>query len=185
MTKTALQITSLALIVAFTATCRSQTPKPQALFPPPPRKGFVNDYSNLLDKTSADKIDATLAHLSDTSKIEFAVLIVDSIGERSLEDYSSAVFRSWHFDPSNDRDAKIFLLIAAKDSLYRFNVTKALWDDLPDAKLNEAGSLMSDAFAQEKYGEGLSKCIDAIIATLRERHRAEQLVGRERRERVS
>ena len=177
MTKTALQITSLIVIVAFTTTCRSQTPKPQASFPPPPRKGFVSDYSNLLDKTSADQINATLAHLRDTSRIEFAVLIVDSIGEYSLEGYSSAVFRSWHFQPNDDHDAKILLLIAAKDSLYRFNVTKALWDDLPDAKLNEAGSLMSDAFAQEKYSEGLSKCIDAIIATLRERHRAEQLIG--------
>ena len=180
MTKTALQIISLALIVAFSTTCRSQTPKPRASFPPPPRKGFVNDYSNLLDKPSAEKIDTTLAHLRDTSKIEFAVLIVDSIGEHSLEDYSSAVFRSWHFDPSNDNDAKILLLVAAKDSLYRFNVTKALWDDLPDAKLNEAGSLMTDAFAQEKYGEGLSNCIDTIIATLRNRHRAEQFVGPER-----
>lgn len=174
MTKTAFRISSLALIVAFSATCRfSQTPKPQASFPPPPRRGFVNDYSNILDKSTTDQLGATLVHLHETSKIEFAVLIVDSIGDHSLEDYSSAVFRSWHFDPSNDNDAKILLLIAAKDSQYRFNVTKALWQDLPDAKLNEAGSLMSDSFAEEKYSEGLVKCVDAIIAALRERHRAE------------
>jgi len=172
MTKTAFRISSLVLILAFSATCRfSQTPKPQASSPPPPRKGFVNDYSNILDESTTDQLDAALVHLHETSKIEFAVLIVDSIGDHSLEDYSSAVFGSWHFDPTNEKDAKILLLIAAKDSQYRFNVTKALWQDLSDAKLNEAGSLMSDAFAEDKYSEGLVKCVDAIIAALRERHR--------------
>ena len=119
--------------------------------------------------------------MHETSKIEFAVLIVDSIGDHSLEVYSSAVFRSWHFDPSNDNDAKILLLIAVKDSQYRFNVTKALWQDLPNAKLNEAGSLMSGSFAEEKYSEGLVKSVDAIIVALRERHRAELSMQRSAR----
>src|SRR5215831_13843891 len=176
------RIVSLVVLVALTPSCRfGQTPTPQVIFPPPARKAYVSDYSNILDRTNADDINAKLAGLHQTSKIEFAVLIVDSIGTHSLEDYSAAVFRTWHFDPTNVNDAKIFLLIAAKDSTYRFNVTRALWDDLPDTKLNAAGELMSDAFAQEKYSEGLSKCIDAIIATLRERHRAEQIVGREPR----
>ena len=137
----------------------------------PPRKGLVNDYSNVLDQSSGERLESTLSRLRQRSGVEFVVVIVNSTGDQPIEDYSSALIRKWGLDPKDDKDAKVLLLVAVKDYQWRFNITKALWDDLPDAKLEEFGSLMKDSFSEEKYGEGLLKGVDAVIATLTERHR--------------
>jgi uncharacterized protein len=186
MTNMALRSSLFISLIALTMTCRLpqadqlvQNDQRNQKSPPsvPARKGLVNDYSNALDQSSAQRLESTLHGLRQRSGIEFAVVFVDTIGSQSLEDYSSALIHAWSFNAKDEKDGKILLLIAVKDYQWRFNTTTALEEDLPDAKLNEFGSLMNDSFSKEKYGEGVLKCVDAVIARLDERRRAEQAVA--------
>jgi hypothetical protein len=48
-------------------------------------------------------------------------------------------------------------------------VSRSLEADLPNAVVGELGGLMNEPFRQGKYGEGLTKCVEAVIARLSER----------------
>lgn len=184
ITNIALRSSFLISLVALTTTCRlpqanqlvqNNQRNQKSTSSLPARKGLVNDYSNVLDPSSAQKLGSTLNSLRQRSGIEFAVVFVDTIGSKSLEDYSLALIHAWDFNPKNEKDQKILLLVAVKDYQWRFNTTTALEEDLPDSKLNEFGILMNESFSQEKYGEGVVKCVDAVIARLSERRRAERV----------
>ena len=69
--------------------------QPQQESPLPPPTGFVNDYAKVIDEKTKKELEAALTKLKERSKIEFAVVTVDTTGEQSSLDYTMAVARGW------------------------------------------------------------------------------------------
>ncbi len=137
----------------------------------PSRIGLVNDYSNVLDQPTKEYLKSTLDKLKQRSGIEFAVVIVDTLGSQTLENYSMGIAQKWSFDSKNQKDGKILLLIATKDQQWRINVTESLGKDLPEETLTKLETTLTDPFSEEKFGEGITKYVEAIIAKLSKERR--------------
>jgi uncharacterized protein len=138
--------------------------------PIPPPTGFVNDYSNVLDDLTKRDIESTLARLKARSAIEFAVVTIDTTGGRPIEDYALAVARGWGIGPKDSaKGGGLLLLVAVKDRQWRIEVSRSLEKDLPNDVVLKLGQVMKEPFRQQKYGEGVRKGVDAIIARLAER----------------
>ncbi len=138
--------------------------------PLPPPTGFVNDYSNVLDETKKSQLESTLAQLKERSAIEFAVVFVNTTEGRPIDEYSMAVARGWGIGTKDTANGGgLLLLVAVKDNRWRIEVSRSLEKDLPNEVALEIGRLMNEPFRQQKYGEGVTMCVDAIIARLAER----------------
>ena len=69
--------------------------QPKVESPLPPPKGFVNDYANVFDAESETRLESALRELRDKSDVEFAVVTIETTGDRPIFDYSLDVARGW------------------------------------------------------------------------------------------
>jgi len=107
--------------------------------------------------------------LKERSAIEFAVVLIDTTEGQPINDYSMAVARGWGIGPKDTtKGGGLLLLVAVKDKQWRIEVSRSLEQDLPNDVVLELGRLMHEPLRQQKYSEGIKKCVDATIARLAE-----------------
>src|SRR5437667_11638687 len=63
--------------------------------PLPPPTGYVNDFAKVIDQQTKQQLETTLSNLDQQQQIQFAVVTVDTTGDREIFDYSLAVARGW------------------------------------------------------------------------------------------
>ena len=133
----------------------------------PKRTAFLNDFHKVLTDDNKKEIEDVLKKLQATAKIDFAVAIIESAGEKSIFDYSLEMARNWKIGSQN---GGLLLVIAIKDRKWRFQIDKKLEQKLSEAELTQAGNLMREDFQQNRYGAGLKKNIDKLMELLAEKY---------------
>ncbi|HKR00339.1 MAG TPA: TPM domain-containing protein [Pyrinomonadaceae bacterium] len=134
--------------------------------PLPKPTGFVNDFAKVLDAKTRKELETTLTALKEQSRIEFAVVTVETTGEQSSLDYAMALARTWGVGAKDV--GGIILLIAIKDRRWEFRWSRKLEGDL-EGLVDELEPLMTTPFRQGKYSEGISAATHAIVNRLSER----------------
>lgn len=142
----------------------------QTQSPLPPPNGFVNDYAKVIDEQTKGKLEATLKGLKERTKIEFAVVTVDTTGDQSSFDYAMAVARGWGVGSKDKNGGGIILLVAIKDRRWECRWTRSLEAELQNNLVDELESQITTPFRQGKYSEGISNAVQTVISKLSERH---------------
>ncbi len=133
----------------------------------PPATGFVNDFANVFSPESRKELETVLTELKDRSAIEFAVVTVETTGGIPIFDYSLALARGWGVGPEDtSKGGGLLLVLAVKERQWRIQVSESLEKDLPDEVCKELGDRSVDLYRQERYSEGLTKYVMAIIERL-------------------
>jgi len=134
-------------------------------FPAP--SGFVNDFANIFDAESKQRLESVLAELKEKAKIEFAVVTVETTNGEPIFDYSLALAREWGVGPKDSsQGGGLLLLMAIKDRQWRLQVSRSLEKDLPDDVCKELGDQSKDLYQQGRYVEGVEKYVKALINRL-------------------
>lgn len=141
----------------------SEVHDPPPLLGFPKADGFVNDFAGILDAKDKAEIESTLRSLQTGSKIDFAIAIVKTTGERSTFDYSLAMAKEWKIGSEN---GGILLLVAVNDRKWWIQIDKKLQQHLPDAEVKKIGDVMVPDFKAKKYGAGIKKCVEKMIEEL-------------------
>ncbi|MFL6375291.1 MAG: TPM domain-containing protein, partial [Pyrinomonadaceae bacterium] len=96
--------TTAILLVAVSAGISQGAPSSQNTSPLPAPTGMVNDYAGVLDATTKQQLEQKLTSFRDTTnpKVELAVAIVHTTGDRDIFDYSLAVARGWGIGSKED-----------------------------------------------------------------------------------
>ncbi len=134
----------------------------------PQPAGFVNDFAKVLDEQAKARLQELVRKLKERANIEFAVVTIETTGKQDIFDYSLALARTWGVGSKPKGDG-LLLLLAVKDRKWRVQVSRSLEADLPNDFVEKLGLLMNEPFRQGKYAEGLTRCVEAIIARLGER----------------
>ena len=127
------------------------------------------DYAGVLDAATKRQIEQKIIQFRDSTnpKVELAVAIVTTTGDRDIFDYSLAVARGWGIGSKESDNPGALLFIAINDRKYFTQVSKDLEDELPDGVV---GSLQRQylvpAFKQQQYGKGVSDTIDQYIQAI-------------------
>ncbi len=137
----------------------------QVKSPLPPPTGYVNDYAKVVDARTKQRLEKMLDDLKQRAQVEFAVVTTKTTGAVDIFDYSLAVARGWNIG-AKPRGDGLLLFIAVEDRKWQIQVSRSLEADLPDEKVAQLGQLMVEPFRAQRYGEGLTKCVEAIIAHL-------------------
>ena len=129
----------------------------------------VMDYAGVLDANTKQAIEQKIIAFRDSSnpKVELAVAIVGTTGDRDIFDYSLAVSRGWKIGSKEQDNPSALLLIAVNDRKYFTQVSRDLEDELPDGLVGQLQRQnLVPAFRQQNYGKGVSDTIDAYIRTI-------------------
>lgn len=130
------------------------------------------DYAGVLDANLKSNLERKIIAFRDSTnpKVELAVAIVRTTGDRPIDAYSLAVSRGWKIGSKEDDNPSALLFIAIDDRKYFTQVSRDLEDELPDGL---AGQLQRQylvpAFRQSNYGKGVNDTIDAYIRTITEK----------------
>lgn len=151
------------------AASTNQQDEAESLLLPQP-EGYVNDFARVLEPEAKAHLAELVRKLKERSDIEFAIVTVKTTGQQSIEDYSLTLARSWGVG-SKPRGDGLLLLLATDDRQWRIQVSRSLEADLPNDVVGELGRVMNEPFRQRNYGEGLTRCVEALITRLGERRR--------------
>jgi len=176
-----LQILSLVLILGLTnLSARSQdgsAPFSISESPLPAPTSPVMDYAGVLDANTKQALEQRIIAFRDSTnpRVELAVAIVGTTGERPIFDYSLAVSRGWKIGSPEQDNPSALLFIAINDRKYFTQVSKDLEDELPDGLVGQLQrQYLVPALRQQNYGKGVSDTIEAYISTIKSRGIGEQ-----------
>lgn len=161
----------LVCVLLLTAACVfvfAQPPKTESPLPAPTAP--VNDYANVIDDATEQRINARLIKLTQITnpKIEIAVVTVQTTGGRDPFDYTLAVARGWGIGSNVEGDnPSLLFLVAVNDRKYFTQISRDLEGDLTDG---EAGQIQREnlvpAFRQGNYGLGIENSVNAFITNI-------------------
>ncbi len=129
----------------------------------------VMDYAGVLDAGAKESLERRIIEFRDRTnpKVELAVAVVRTTGERPIFDYSLAVARGWGIGSKADDNPSALLFIAVDDRKYFTQVSKDLEDELPDGVVGQLQrQYLVPAFKQGDYTKGVTDTIEAYIRTI-------------------
>jgi uncharacterized protein len=130
--------------------------------------GHINDFAGLLSAGEIAKLEQKARGYAEVEGHEIAVLIVESLNGRSIEDFAYDVFNQWRIG-KNSHDNGVLFVIALQERRTRIEVGYGLEDKLTDL---EAGRLvgrdspMAQNFRNRNYYAGIDAVIGGIIEAI-------------------
>lgn len=162
-----LQRVAFALLcLAFLCTAQATAAFAQDTYqsPLPKPTGYVNDYANVIDDASEQRMETILKNLDERAQIEFAIVTVQTTGERDIFDYSLGVMRGWGVG-STTKGGLVFI-VATNDRKSLMQVNRRLEGDLPDSATGALLRRSRPQFSAGDYNTGISQVVESTVATL-------------------
>ncbi len=141
---------------------------------------FVSDPLHYLSGDELRSLDKTLHDIRLTYNVDFAIVLVSSIGDEPIEDFSFELFRSWGLGQKG-KDTGLLLLVVLEQKRLRFETGYGLEGIIPDAFLGQV--IRNDLAPNFKRGStalGLYLAIGRIAKRF-EANKEELLLGAEAR----
>jgi len=151
----ALGATILALGLAATACGGSGDGAPRFTAP-------VVDAAGVIDDAVEDTLNRQLEQFRTTVGPQIAVLVVDSTGNKALEDYSIDIAREWGIG-DEQRDDGVLLLIALEDRVLRIETGSGIEGDLTDV---EAGRVIDSVVVPQLRNNDPTAAVAAGVEAL-------------------
>lgn len=130
--------------------------------PPVPRDGWVLDNTNTLSPEQTRLLNTSIAEYRQSTGVQLAVLIVPTIENDYLENFSINVARTWGIG-EKDKNNGALLLIAMRDKTMRIEVGTGLEGDLTDSR---AGRIIRERITPEfrsgNYFAGIESGINGM-----------------------
>ena len=151
----------LLIFVLLAAVLLADTPLPEY-------KGPINDLAGVLSPGDIQKLTAKALGYRDQTGSEIGVLIVPTLGDRSIEDYAHDVFKAWGIGKKG-KDNGVLFLAAIQEKKARVEVGYGLESQLTDiesGRLVNKSSPMAEHFRAGDYAGGVGAVLDGIVQAI-------------------
>jgi uncharacterized protein len=137
----------------------------------PAYTGHVNDFANVLDQQTKEKLELWLTNFENMTGTQIAVVTVTSLDGRPIEEYANELYRAWGVGAKTGehKDKGALLLVAVQDRRTRLEVGYGLEGDLPDGLAGEIIRRMRPGLQQGKYSEAMTTGVRTLLDTLAEK----------------
>lgn len=152
---------ALACLLLASVSVRAQSSNAPV---PEPTGNAVNDFANIIDTGTEQRLEQTLINLKREQKMEFGVVTVRTTGGQDIFDYTLAVGRKWGIGPAEGSKEGLLLLVAVDDRKYFTLVSRHLQGELPDGMVGSIQrQYLVPAFRAGDYGKGIGDTVRAYI----------------------
>lgn len=137
----------------------------------PAYTGHVNDFANVIDPITKQKLETILKNFEDRTGAQIAAVIVPSLEGRSVEEYSNDLYRAWGIGAKSgeNKDKGALLIVSLQDRKTRLEVGYGLEGDLPDGLAGELIRRMRPYLQQQQYSQAMTIGVRSITDTLAEK----------------
>lgn len=123
---------------------------------------YVTDPSSILSPAATDTINAILGRLEKSTGIETAVVMLPSIGENDIFDFSTSLFRKWGIGKKKSDNGLLILFVMDQHKV-RFATGYGIEGTMTDAMSKRIQmQYMVPAFKRSDWNKGM---VDGVRAT--------------------
>lgn len=123
---------------------------------------YVSDPTSILAPAATDTINAILGRLEKSTGIETAVVMLPSIGENDIFDFSTSLFRKWGIGKKKSDNGLLILFVMDQHKV-RFATGYGIEGTMTDAMSKRIQmQYMVPAFKQSDWNKGM---VDGVRAT--------------------
>ena len=127
---------------------------------------YVSDPTNILAPAATDTINAILGRLEKSTGIETAVVMLPSIGENDIFDFSTALFNKWGIGKKKT-DSGLLILFVMDQHKVRFATGYGIEGTMTDAMSKRIQTqYMVPAFKQSDWNKGMVDGVRAAAKVL-------------------
>lgn len=123
---------------------------------------FIADPENLLSESDKAEINSRLEALRSKTTAEMAVVVVPSVGDSPIEDWSEQLFTSWGIG-KKDKDNGVLLVIAVDDRKARIQTGYGVEGVLPDIS---CAAIIRDDIAPAMRDGNLALALNNAVSTV-------------------
>lgn len=129
----------------------------------PTEEFYVNDYADLLDVETEKYIINTNKSLYSQTGAQIVVVTIPSLGNNSLEDYATKLFRTFEIGDKTKNNG-LLLLLALEERQFRVEVGYGLEGILPDAKTGRIqDEYIIPYLKQNNWNDGIKNGFNAFL----------------------
>lgn len=123
---------------------------------------YVSDPTSILSPAATDTIDAILGRLEKSTGIETAVVMLPSIGENDIFDFSTSLFRKWGIGKKKSDNGLLILFVMDQHKV-RFATGYGIEGTMTDAMSKRIQmQYMVPVFKRSDWNKGM---VDGVRAT--------------------
>lgn len=123
---------------------------------------YVSDPTSILSPAATDTINAILGRLEKSTGIETAVVMLPSIGENDIFDFSTSLFRKWSIGKKKSNNGLLILFVMDQHKV-RFATGYGIEGTMTDAMSKRIQmQYMVPAFKRSDWNKGM---VDGVRAT--------------------
>lgn len=127
---------------------------------------YVSDPTNILAPAATDTINAILGRLEKSTGIETAVVMLPSIGENDIFDFSTDLFRKWGIGKAKNNNGLLILFVMDQHKV-RFATGYGIEGTMTDAKSKRIQmQYMVPAFKRSDWNKGMVDGVRAAAKVL-------------------
>ncbi|MEK6333533.1 MAG: TPM domain-containing protein [Acidobacteriota bacterium] len=145
---TVLVIMSLiSLVTGWGARAQNQgLPKPS---------GHVNDFAELVDAETRQRIETVLGNLKQRTDLEFVIATVKTAGDEDLYSYSLRIATDWNVGAPASPGKSLLLVMVGDTGKFFVQFSKTARADLPDGLIGEMSRQMRTRIAGAGFSQAL------------------------------
>lgn len=134
----------------------------------------IHDEAKILSPNYVNQLEAYLKSAEDSTSNQIAVLVIPTLDDYPIEDYTLKVAEKWKLGQQG-KDNGILLFIAVNDRKVRIEVGYGLEGVLPDALASQIiRNEIAPHFRQNDYEGGITAAIYAIHSAIKGEYQAEE-----------
>lgn len=127
---------------------------------------YVSDPTSILSPAATDTINAILGRLEKSTGIETAVVMLPSIGENDIFDFSTSLFRKWGIGKKKSDNGLLILFVMDQHKV-RFSTGYGIEGTMTDAKSKRIQTqYMVPAFKRSDWDKGMVDGVRAAAKVL-------------------
>jgi tetratricopeptide (TPR) repeat protein len=135
----------------------------------PKPSGHVNDFAEVLDAPTRQRLEKVLENLKERTGIDFVIATVKTTGTEDLYDYSLRIANDWNIGVPTSPKKTVLLAVAGDNGKFLALMSKGARADLPDGLVGDMGQRMRAKLESGGYSEGLLTGIKTFANGLGER----------------
>ena len=129
---------------------------------------FVSNPDGILSRETLGLLNALLLELENKTGAQVAVVALNSIGYRDIDDFAHALFNHWGIGKAG-LDNGVLILFVRDQKAIRFEIGYGLEGALPDAICKRIQTqVMLPEFKEEQYDAGMLAGLEMVIRCIKE-----------------
>ncbi|MCM3904417.1 MAG: TPM domain-containing protein [Pyrinomonadaceae bacterium] len=138
----------------------------QGKTPLPARTGYVNDFAQVVDDTTRQRLETILDNLKKRSGIELNLATVQTTGNQDIFAFSRQLAGDWGIGSRGSSRKTLLLVVSVDEKAVFTQLSRSVQGELPEGILGELNQRVRGPISSGHFSQGLTDGVDHFIAAL-------------------